>query len=296
LTKEYELTKSQLEIEKHQLTKQVHKAYFEIVYAQQLIAHFRSLDSMYTAFEYAATRRFEQGEANYMEKLTIETSKEEIDLKLRQLEEQVTRGYLNLRKWMQTDTRFSVSETSPQRLELTPLDSLNHPAIQYYQSSMLLSEQQHELEKKQLLPDLHGSAFLGSNFGDNGRLFPGFELGVGVPLWRASQRAKIASAKTEQAIIATEMENFNYQLAATYEALQSQLKQYEEGLLFYETTGKKFSEETYSYAYKAYEGSEINFSTYTQLLEKAQNNTTTYLQTLFQYNMTVLEANFLMND
>ena len=77
--------------------------------------------------------------------------------------------------------------------------------------------------------------------------------------------------------------------------MRSDLKQYEEGLTYYESTGKKLSKETLFYANKAYQSGEINFLQYAQLLENAKTIESNYLKSLFQYNMTVLEANYLMN-
>lgn len=294
LEQKYELTKDQFGIETYRITKEVHKVYFEIVYTQQMIEHYKTLDSLYTDVEYAATRKFAQGESNYLEKLTAETNKKEITVQLKQLTESMARGYIELNKLLQTEGKFVVTETEFERIPLLPQDSLNHPALQYYKNSLVLSQNLYDLEQKQLLPDLKASGFLGAA-GINRKVFPGFEVGVAVPLWQASQKAKIASAKTEQAILTTEMNNYSYQLAAAYEALQSELQQHEEGLSFYETTGKKLTTETLFHANSAYQNGEIDFLQYTQLLERTKSIKTNYLQTLFQYNMTVLEANFLMN-
>jgi cobalt-zinc-cadmium resistance protein CzcA len=66
-------------------------------------------------------------------------------------------------------------------------------------------------------------------------------------------------------------------------------------LIYYESTGQKLSRETLFYANEAYQNGEINFLQYTQLLENAKTIESNYLNFLFQYNMTALEVNYLMN-
>lgn len=123
----------------------------------------------------------------------------------------------------------------------------------------------------------------------------GFEVGLSIPLWMGAQKAKITAAKTGAAIMATESENYQRVLIARYQALQSDLEQYEEGLSYYESAGKQLAEETLYHAIQAFQNGEIDFLQYIQLLENAKTIETNYLNTLFQYNRTVLEANYLMN-
>jgi len=49
------------------------------------------------------------------------------------------------------------------------------------------------------------------------------------------------------------------------------------------------------HARKAFRSGEINFLQYTQLLDNAKKIESDYLYQLLQYNLTVLEANYLMN-
>jgi len=120
-------------------------------------------------------------------------------------------------------------------------------------------------------------------------------VGVAIPLWFGVQKSKIAAAKTGESILESESDNYKIQLIARYEALLSELRQYEQGLTYYESTGKKLSQETLFHANKAYQNGEIDFLQYGQLLENAKTIESNYLQSLFQYNMTVLEVNYLMN-
>ena len=289
-----QLITDQYKLDKYIVTKEVSKSYYEIVYWQQMLIDYNYLDSIYTSFEYAAKRRFDQGETNYLEKLTAETKKKEVSLKLNQIKESIQKSYILLNQWLQTDTSFTVSDTEFKRITLKPVEANLHPVVNYYEDAMKLSNLQVSLEKQKLLPDLNASVFQGLNNGIGKKSYLGFQVGASIPLWRGSQRSKISAAKLETNILLDESNNYKAQLTTKYEALQSDLRQYEEGLIYYETTGKKLTEETLFHANIAYKNGEINFLQYIQLLDNAKTIETNYITTLFQYNMTVLEANYLM--
>jgi cobalt-zinc-cadmium resistance protein CzcA len=290
-----QLTKDQLSIDKRMVTKEVHKIYNEIVYWQQMQTNYEYLDSLYASFEHAANRRFEQGESNYIEKLTAETKKKEISIQLNQVRENIHRNYIMLNQWLQSDTRFKVSEEHFEKITLLAYDSISHPALLYLENAKKLSNHTASLEKQKLLPDINASVFQGTNQGAGTQSYSGFQVGIGIPLWFGSQRSKIKAAKTEKIILETESENLKIQLLTKYNALRSDIRKFEEGIDYYQTKGSQLATETIFHANKSYQNGEINFFQYTQLLENAKNIQSNYLHSLLQYNATVLEANYILN-
>jgi cobalt-zinc-cadmium resistance protein CzcA len=290
-----QLTVDQFKLDKRSLSKEVSKVYYEIVYWEQMQENYSYLDSLYSAFMKAANQKFEQGESNYLEKLTAETKKKEVSLKLNQIRESIDKSYVRLNKWLQTDSTYAISDTVLKRINLQNFDTISTPVLSYYKSAVGLSTEQWNLEKQRLLPDLNASVFQGSNSGLGDQTFMGFQIGVSIPLWFGNQKSKIAAAKTGVSILESESDNYKTQLDSRYQELQSDLRQFEEELQYYESTGKRLSEETLFHAVKAFQNGEINFLQYTQLLDNAKSIETNYLKALFQYNMTVLEANYLMN-
>lgn len=290
-----QLVNDQFSMDKYVLTKEVSKAYYEIVYWQQMLNNYHYLDSLYTTFELAANKRFEQGESNYLEKLTAETKKKEVSLQLNQIKESIQKSHILFNQWLQSDSSYTVNDESLERIQLMPLDTIAHPVLNYYLDAMNLSDRELTLEKQKLLPDLNVSVFQGTNNGTGIQFYSGIQVGVAIPLWFGAQKSKINASKIGASILASESENFRKQLISKYLTLQSDLRKYKEGLNYYESTGKKLSEETIFHAVKAFQNGEINFLQYIQLLENAKSIETNYLSSLFQYNMTALEANYLMN-
>lgn len=296
LESQSQLARDQYAMDKRMVSREVSKVYYEIVYWEQMLENYSYLDSIYAAFEMAATRRFEAGESNFLEKLTAETKRKEVTLKLQQIRESIRKSYILLNRWLQSEAQFRVRSETLTRVEIVPLDTVAHPALAWFSNAQMLSDQQLRLEKQKLLPDLNASVFRGTNNGPGDRAYAGFQVGVAVPLWFGNQKARINAAETGVSIVESERTNYRIQLASNYQALQSDLNQYEEGLRYYETTGKRLAEETVSHAEKAFRNGEINYLQYLQLLENARDIEVNYLSTLFQYNQTALEANYLMNE
>ncbi|MFN3939106.1 MAG: CusA/CzcA family heavy metal efflux RND transporter, partial [Chitinophagales bacterium] len=294
MSSKLQLAKDQYSIDQRMVIQEVQKVYYTIIYWQHMQRNYHYLDSLYSAFELAANRRFEQGESNYLEKLTAETKKKEISIQLSQIQESIQKNYILLNQWLQTDASYIVSEASLERIPLIPFDSATHPTLNYYANTYTLSNHMLKLEKQKLLPDIHGSVFQGTNNGPGTQSYAGFQVGLSLPLWFGSQKSKIEAAKTAERIVETESTNYKIHLVSKYNALLSDLKQYEEELTYYESTGNKLSKETLFHANIAFQNGEINFLQYTQLLENAKSIESNYFKALFQYNMTVLELNYLM--
>lgn len=290
-----QLANDQFNIDKYRVTYQVSKTYQEIVYWQEMYTNYRYLDSLYTSFESAANRRYEQGESNYLEKLTADTKRKEISLQLNQIKESLQKSYIVLNEWLQNDAEYIVSDQVLERIPITVLDTIGHPVLRYYADAVELSERELALQKQNLLPDLNVSFFQGVNNGPGANAYGGFEAGVAIPLWMGANKSRIAALKTGASIIASEKANYKAQINSKYMGLRSDIRRYEEGLTYYESSGKKLSEETLLHAVKAFQNGEINYLQYTQLLENAVSIEINYLNTLFQYNSTALEINYLMH-
>ncbi len=290
-----QLTKNQYAIDEQLLKKEVSKVYYEILYWESMRKNYEYLDSLYADFTRAADLKYKQGESNYLEKLTAETKGKEVNIQLNQIEESIQKSYIQLNQWLQTNENYAVEDLPMERILLLQLDTTNNPALNYYENATKLSTEQLKLERQKLLPDLNASVFNGTNNGKGERSFSGFQVGVAIPLWFGTQKSKIQAAKTGASIMESESTNYKIQLTAKYSELQSDIRKFEEGISYYETNGKRLAEETMFHARKAFRSGEINFLQYTQLLDNAKKIESDYLYQLLQYNLTVLEANYLMN-
>ncbi|MFK7933732.1 MAG: CusA/CzcA family heavy metal efflux RND transporter [Saprospiraceae bacterium] len=282
-----------LKQEERQLKQTIAQAYDAVLYRQQVTENYQYLDSLYAQFAQAATRRYETGETAYLEQLTAVTKQKEVAMQLRQSKQELMVAQQELARWLQIDDLPILPTDTFVRRLIDTLILIEQPTLLYYQATTQVAQNQAALAKLQGLPDIQLEYFMGSNFANNARFYPGFQLGVGVPLWRKAERAAIEVAELESRIIDRQVQQFKLRLRAQQRQLLTQLTKYEEALLFYETEGRKLAKELLNYGTKAFLAGEINFFQYLQSLENAKVLEKNYLDNLYQYNQTVLELNYL---
>ncbi len=280
-------------IDEFYLKKGVSKAYYNIIYWQKVATNYKYLDSLFSHFVNAASRKFELGETNYLEKLTASSKKKEINLLLKQTNESIVRSYLELNKWMQVDSTFIISDAGLEKLAINSIDTLNHPGLLYYTNAIELQDKSLAVAKNRLLPDLRLSYFQGSNTGDNAQIYQGFEAGIGIPLFFGAQKSEINAAKINRSIIESNALNYRNQLKSNYHQLLSDLAKYNEAITVYHQSGKTLASELIHTSSRGYQDGEIDFVQYLLALENAISIEMAYLKNLNNYNQTVLEINYL---
>ncbi|RMG76613.1 MAG: CusA/CzcA family heavy metal efflux RND transporter [Bacteroidetes bacterium] len=284
-----------LKMEEWRLRKSVSEAFYTIRYQENLRANYEMLDSLYGAFARAAERRFDTGETNYLEKLTAETRKKEFALQLEQCDAQIEAAYARLFGLVQSAEPFQIEPDTLRRLRLTEPDFENHPSKNWFEAAAAAAQSRVQWTEKQMLPEIQAEYFLGTNAGTNAKIYQGFQVGVGVPLWRKAGQSQIHAAEIEPLKIEALARDYQQKLNGTYQSLKARLDRLEKGLRFYETDGRRLAAEIVKTASRAYQTGEIDFMQYLLSLERSNEIEKNYLDNLFQYNLTVLEIIYLTN-
>ena len=283
------------QLDEQSIKKELSKAYYTAAHWQEMVKNYSYLDSVYQKFAIAAKLKFEVGETNKLEHLIAQSKSKEIGVTLYQSKMNYQKSIVQLNKWIQSDTVFTVLKGKKAMVNLMPLDTANNPLLQYLNQSILLSERQLDANKKNLLPDLKLGVFQGSNDGSTPNRFYGFEAGIAIPLFYGSDKAQIQASKTEILIKKNELENSSIQIQANYQVLMNELKSYKKGVDYFTDFGQGLYTETLLNANKGYQAGEIDYLQYITLLDYANTIKINYLQNYFFYNLTVIEANNILN-
>ncbi|RZS95251.1 TolC family protein [Cecembia calidifontis] len=289
-----EVRYQEFEMEKTQLLKEVSQTYYTILYWQEMENNFRFLDSLYAQFSKAANLRFTTGETNYLEKVTAETKKREMAVKLAQATESKKQTYQRLEQLIQTDGPFVIKEIPLEPLAVQDAIWTNHPGLGLFQRNLELRKDNMQLEKNRLLPDLSAEVFRGTNNGMNAKVYPGVQFGVAVPLWFGPQKAKIQASRLEWNQATFALDNYSFQLENRRQQLEIELQKFQEAVSFYQNEGKNLSRQLIIQGTLAFQNGEIDFLQYVLLIENSRNIELDYLFNLQGYNMTVLEINYLI--
>jgi len=288
------MQEQQYAIDSRQLAQEVSKSYITILYWQNLSKRYLFLDSIYSDFSRAADKRFAVGETNYLEKLTAETKKREVQLQLKQTQSSIQAAYAELARWLQVKEEITVADSELLKMELEPISLSEHPGMLYFEQSKQTATLSNQLERNKWLPDIHLAYFQGRNQAEDNKLYPGVQVGLAVPLWFGVQRAHVNATQMQVEKVNQQAEDFRLALTSRYAQLQRELEKYSEALDFYETTGKRLVQETIITAQRSFLSGELNFLQYVQAMDQAVVIEMNHLVNLHQYNITIIEINYLM--
>jgi heavy metal efflux system protein len=288
----YNLQSSNYAITLETLKRQVHLAHNNLVYAKNKAETYRYLDSLYQNFASSAERRFELGETNYLEMISSKSKQKQLETAYKQSQQDVILASEQLKKLVQVDS-LTIAETALEKLELQTLSLERNLGLLYFEDSKSYYKALNQQEKQNLLPDLNVEYFQGTNSGLNGNI-KGYQLGIKIPLFFSGNASKIKASNIAKEVIEAEQKDYKVKLNSEYSALLAKLQQQEEALIYYETQGKKLSEEIIKTAERTFKEGEIDFFQYLQSIETATDIKLTYLNTINAYNQTVIAINYLI--
>jgi cobalt-zinc-cadmium resistance protein CzcA len=295
LKEQTNMAASQYQMDEQLMKKEITKAYYTVSHWQEMVNNYSYLDSIYKKFAAAASQRYQAGETNNLANLLAQSKSKEIEVALYQSKMNHEKSLVQFNKWIQADTFYTVANEVTQNMEVLPLDTANNAFLQYLNQSMVLSEKQLAANKKSLLPDLKIGAFQGTNNGLSPNRFYGVQAGVAVPLFYGADKAKIQASKTEILMKQNDFDNYSTQIQANYQALLNELMAYKSGIDYYHDFGEKLHTETLLNAHEAFKAGEIDYLQFVTLLDYANTIKMNYLQNNFFYNLTVIEANNILN-
>lgn len=282
---------SAYEISLQKLQRDVSAAYHELQYQRSRVRVYRYLDSLYQAFEQAASRRFELGETNYLEKITAQAKQRQLQTRYRQAEQDVRQARLALLTVLQSGDTLLIAEEPVEKLILIQPDLAENPGLTYYQFQTDYYQEQSDLQKQLLMPDFNLSYFSGTNSGLNQWLF-GYQIGIRVPLLFNGSRVRAAKIAREVAV--QQAADYRVRLENRYIELVSELDKYQEALTYFEEEGQELSGEILRMANMSYQNGEIDFFQYIQSVENATDINLSYLENLNAYNQVVISINYLI--
>ncbi len=286
------LETSSYNIQKQTIKRDVTLTYYRLQYEMEKEKVYQNLDSLYETFAYAAKRRFELGESNYLEKITAQAKQKQVKTVYKQAQQDVVAAYAQLQKVVQSEKSFRVATISLEKLPIQNIAIEKNIGITYFEHKKSLFIAKRGYEKQMLLPDISLNYFRGSNSGLNDHLY-GYQIGLKIPLLFGGNASKIKASKVAQEIAETQAEDYKAHLNGLYLQLMTALKKYEETLSYYDEEGKMLSEEILKTATLSYQSGEIDFFQYIQSLENAYEMKLNYLENLSKYNQTVIKLTYL---
>ncbi len=288
---QWEQNKALYEIQKNKLILDISLVYEQIVYTQNKEQLYTQLDSLYSAFSKAGSRKFELGETNYLEKITAEAKSKQIHTTLIQLRSQKQALYEQMKSLVQSEEGFQISDKQLNLLYLENIGTGKELQKNYLETVSGTYSSQIKLQNQNWLPDLSIELFTGTNSGLGYRQ-NGFQIGIAVPLFFSGNVAKRKTAKLEQQSWEAMRSNREIRMESFYMQKQAELNQHREMIKYYTENGQTLSREIIKTADMSYRNGEIDFFQYIQSMENAIRIESDYLDNVLSYNKSYLELHY----
>jgi cobalt-zinc-cadmium resistance protein CzcA len=305
LTEEWKTSVLTSSLKEADTKKMVRQVFYTFLYLKEKEKLLFKNDSIYAAFLSKANLRFTNGESNILEKTTAETQRGAIAIQLNQLEQDIELIKLQFMLLLNTTTHFIPSETSVKiDFNLTNDSNLvnQHPFLKIIEQQKKMSLLNSKLEKSKLMPDLSigyynmtmNGAGADNNYYNSSTRFQSVQVGLGIPLFFGSQRAKINASKINQHISENDyvVELNNLQLG--YKSVIRQYQTNLETVNYFEKTALKNAKLIFETADKQFLNGELNYLEWVMLTNQAIGIQSNYLDAVKNLNETIIQINYLI--
>jgi len=307
------ITASQLRLSstKQDITYSIRQSWNTILYYSEMNKMLQKQNALMQKFVRSASLKYETGESNSLEKITAVSKQQELEQQIKHNEALLKSEKYKVSTLLNLDADFTVADTSFTALPtLELLDAAKvkqNASVQLASQNVAVAKANNKVAKSVLWPDLTAGYFIQSFKGNqdiNGQTvyyngtprFNGFTVGIALPIFAGST---IARSKASKISIEIQQKNADYlsaQLQSQYRQETEQLTTYESVLAYYKNTALPNAEKIAKNATKAYQNGDISYVEYVQVLQTALDIRTNYISALNNYNTTVINLQYLVNQ
>ncbi len=281
-------------IVRQDIVRQIRDIYHHLSYLDGKAALLNRLDSVYQRVARAADVRYRAGDVSLAEKLAAQDKAAQIRLDARTVQHEIEFDRIVLGQILGLDEPvqpvverlhegvFSIADTTLLRTSAM---------AKFGKSAVEVARSEQELTRAQFTPTASAGVF-GQYLG-NGDVYPGWQLGLTVPLFRKSLRAQSEAA---QIGIAAATAEYRQTLLHQQTELGHLLHEQEKYLIlleYYNLEGKALAAELLRTGELNYSQGELSYAGFAQLLEQAEGIELRHLENLLGLNQTVIELEAL---
>ena len=274
--------------------------YLDAQFADSLVKQLYIQDTLYEKIKLSAIRQFNAGQINYLQQTFAETQYGEIH-NLYLLSITRAKALKAQLQWI-TGVKDSIAVaplmiTATERQFTFIPDStalLSNPTVQLLQQQQAVARQNIALQKSKALP---GLAFGYFNQGERDTKWNNrFRFGITIPLWFGQYKGNINAAKTEQQVIQSKQEGLQQELSAQAINANSEMQANWQSVQYYQQTGLRKAQEVITTSQRFFVSGEIDYISLLRNSNDAYNVYQKYLEAVRNYNLSVINYQYLMGQ
>lgn len=302
LKAETQAERGKAEVSRQQLRGDVAALYYQMLYQQEYVRILERQDSVLSRFCSIAAKRYEAGETRQLEKLTAERRLMDNRQKTTQAVGEMKALQLRMAALLNSGSNMIL----PADIQLEKIavgrGGMNFAQTaegQYAQSLVNVANKEVAVAKNGYAPSLsvalRNQLVISSwnpynqdrsRFSDGN--FMGFEVGVGIPLFFGSTKAKVKAAKRSREAAELEMKQSMAQRMAEHAELEEKIKEAGARADYYCGEGKVQADNMARLAAIEYENGEIPYTEYITVTDDCINQTLDSAAAVNEYNQLVI--------
>lgn len=298
-------------VSENELIENVKLAYLQYQYVLEKGKLIAALDSIYSNLSKASDARYRTGESTNLEKMTSSVQLKQIQNELEKNNADVKIAKQQLQTLLNTTDDISIAETNLTAKELLltieNLSANNNPIIGYLQQEVNVSQQEIQVEKSKMLPEIilgySAQTYKGmQTINGIDRTYTGkdrfsfFQIGIGIPLFPGGYKSKINAAKINREIAATQVELNKTNLNGQLKELEQQYAKLQNELNYYQQQALPQANLIISNSEKSFKSGEVSYAQHLQNLTLANNIRTAYVESLYNFNKAIIAIETLSGN
>lgn len=283
LKKDVELIESVRDLEYMSIEKSIRKDWYDATKTKMIYKLSKELNAIYKGFENSARLKYEYQEASKLEYLWAKNEARQIEISMKEAERRYKVSLLKLNFWMKSDEPLDIDLLQAE--DIPYIDNKNfdvsHPYIKSAQIKNELDLENIKVQKKALLPKLnleYGIQKIGNKTG-----FYKYQIGISLPIFRRTERAKIRFSKTQANISELNVFQKHLSLKNSIDKTYLEYKQLKEAVDIFTQESLELSVEQIKGAQFAYKAGELDYMQFSTNLKQAIDIKLKYIYTLNQY-------------
>ena len=296
-------------IEENELIADVKSAYLRYLFLKENDRLLQRQDSLYSNLDRSSLMRYKTGESTKLESVTSATQSMQIKNKLQQNQTDMRIAKKRLQVVLNTNDNIGVTAAQlvPGQIdfdiESKPVEQ--SPLFIYLKQQLEVRKRETNVERNKVLPDImigyNSQTFKGAqtiggtnqNFSNDDR-FSFFQVGIAIPIFPGGHRSKIKAAKIEEDIMHSQMELNQTQLQGELHSLLQEYHKLRGTLNYYQNEALPQAELIIVNSEKSFKSGDVSYTQYLQNLTLANSIQTEYLNTLYQYNQSIIVIEALL--
>ena len=294
-----ELIRTQKAVRENELVRDVKRAYYKAVYHVRLQSLLVEQDSLYTGLQKASETRYATGESTRLESVTSTTQAMQVRNRMRQNRSDMEIALRELQVLLNTTDRIAVadSELTPVMLDL-PADTsavFANPWLRSLEQNVEVVRRETQVERNRWLPDIV-LGFDNQTFGGSNKRYSAFSVGLAIPLFPGGNRAKVQASRINEQAARTNADYARTQVQGRLQQCLQECRKQAGTVEYYRTQAVPQAEMIVENSNESFRNGEISYTQHVMNLALANDIATDYLESIYQYNLAVIEAETLSGN